>query len=375
MKKTKNHTKDKLKELKHEWKQAHTSVTKLDIESYAEIEPEVIEWLWQDKIPKEGITMFVGDPESFKSTTSLYVAAQVSQGRCFPNCDTPTERGTVLIIGSEDSHSAVVKPRLMAAQADLTKIKHIKGRMKIDTITRKSKDSYIIDLIAEIELLEKEIKQTPDFRLLIVDTLSSYLGSRKINSMEDTRDFLDRLSELSYKYHFAVLIIHHFNKNEEASSQYRGSGSTGIRAGVRAQWAFVVDKYTDGRAFMLRDKLNITAVKTGLAFHMEEKELNLQGKSAWIGYCVFEDEVITDDLEAFLGRKHKRSAPKRCEAEEWLRNHLADQKEHDSKTVIEAAKEQNISEVTLRRAATKMNVCIEAVRNGNQFKQWMWKLS
>lgn len=365
----------KLKEMQSEWEATTGVVKEIIIEKYSDIEPEIIEWLWKDKIPREGITMFVGDPETYKSTTSLYVAAQVSKGRCFPNCDVPTEMGSVLILGSEDSHSAVVKPRLMAADANLSKIGHIKATRETDVFnSKKAKESYIVDLIAEINLVEKKVKAIPDFKLLIIDTLSSYLGARKINSMEDTRDFLDRLSELSYKYHFAVLIIHHFNKNEEASAQYRGSGSTGIRAGVRAQWAFVLDRHDKERAFMLRDKLNLTPVKTGLAFHMGEKEMNIKGKRACVGYCAFEDEVIHDDLQGFLNRRQTKQSPKRDEAVKWLKGYLGDGKKYKANDVVVVAEQHGITEKTLRRAAKEIEVDVKQVRVGGKVGHWTWQL-
>lgn len=375
-KQTDSNIEKKLKELRDKWQETDGTVIELVTEKYSDVKAEVIEWLWENKIPKEGITMFVGDPETFKSTTSLYVAAQVSQGRCFPKCDSPTKRGLVLIMASEDSHSVVVKPRLMAADADLDKIEHIVSKKVTDVFKRKAKESYITDLIAEIDLLEEKIKSIPDFRLLIIDTLSSYLGARKINSMEDTKSFLDRLSDLCYKYHFATIVIHHFNKNEEASAQYRSAGSVGIRGAARAQWGFVLDQKNKERGFMLRDKLNISSVRTGLAFHMNEVELNLNGKPTWVGCCVFEDEVINEDLQTFLSRGQKKQWSKKDDAVEWLKDYLKNGCEHKTNNVIAAAKEHGIAEKTLRRAKKKAKIQVKAIKNPKtkEINHWTWQL-
>jgi len=368
----------KLKSLSKAWKEAGLSVSELITERYSDIEAERIEWLWENKIPKEGVTIFVGDPETYKSTTSLYVAAQVSQGRRFPGCEKPTEKGSVLIFSSEDSHSIIVKPRLMAADANLKKIEYVVSDRTTSFYEgeKKEKDDYIVDLLAVIDRLEKLIKSTPDFRLLIIDTLTSYFGPRCLNHIEDTKYFIDRLADLSYKYHFAVLIIHHFNKNEEASAQYRSAGSVGIRAAARVQWGFVLDPYDKERAFMLRDKLNISPVRTGLAFHMEDVELNIKGKQEWIGRCLFEDEIIHEDLDMFLNRKQKKGTPKKDKAAIWLEEYLKDGEKHKADDILEAAEQCGIAEKTLRRAAIKIKAKIEPYKSKKtkKVKYWTWQI-
>lgn len=356
-------------------------IEKLVTEKYSDIEAEEMEWLWENKIPKEGVTIFVGDPETYKSTTSLYVAAQVSRGRCFPNCEKPTPRGSVLIISSEDSHSKVVLPRLMAAEANLDKIERIVEVKKITLVNgkkgkkKKKVERYgITDLIAEIDLLEKKIKSMPDFKLLIIDTLGSYLGSRRINDIGDTRGFMDRISELSYRHHFAAIIIHHFNKNEDASAQYRSAGSVAIRGAARAQWGFVLDPHDKDRAFMLRDKLNSSTDRTGLAFRMEEIKLSLEGKPNWIGRCNFEDKVIHEDLSTFLSKSKSKQSPEKDRAVKWIKDYLKDGKKHRANPVIAAADQYGIAEKTLRRAMTKAGVKTRAVKNlkTKKFDHWSW---
>jgi len=346
-------------------------------EKYSDTKPEHVEWLWENKIPNMGVTLFVGDPEAGKTTTSIYIAAQVSTGRTFPNCKKPTDAGTVLIISGEDSHPAIVLPRLMVAGADLTKVERIIAVRTTVTVGEetKSQNDPLTDLGENLDALENKIKAMPNFKLLILDTLTSYLGKKDISSMGDMKGLLDRLSEMAYQHHFAVIAIHHFNKNEDASAAYRSLGSTGIRAAARSEWGFVRDEHDQERFLMLCGKSSWGKKDTGLAFGIEGEEITIEGKPSWPGCCIFEAGVLQETLKDILEKKHKKGSPRHDEAVEWIRDFMKDGCEWCPDDVIATAGQFGIKEKTLRGALKEAGVTPRAIISPTtkRVESWRWK--
>ncbi len=350
-------------------------------EKYSDLKPERIDWLWPNKIPVGATTLLVGDPGAGKSTLSLYVAAQVSAGRSFPNCKEPTKQGTTLIITAEDSHSATVLPRLMATDANLSKIERtvcIKTtQVRADGTEASAEESFGQDLMERLVLLEERIKAIPDFRLLIIDTIPSYLGAKNLSAIVDVRAFMDSLAALACKYHFSVLGITHFNKNQDVPAQYRIIGSIGQTGAVRAVWGIVKDANDAARRIVASGKLNLTGDTTGVAFRFEERQINIDGKPTSISRCNFEPGVIREVLDDLLvpdsGRK---ASPKKNEAATWLQEYLVGGKEYDASEVIATAEQNGINEKTLRRAMSVASVKSRPIRGevSKKIESWKWSI-
>ena len=86
----------------------------------SEIEPEKLKWLWEDKIPMGKVTLLVGDPGIGKSFLTMFMVAQVSTGRPWPDLATVgIEVGSVILLTAEDDLADTVRVRLEAADADL----------------------------------------------------------------------------------------------------------------------------------------------------------------------------------------------------------------------------------------------------------------
>ena len=88
----------------------------------SDIKPEPLEWLWRGKIPAGKITLFAGQPDCGKTLAMLDFIARVTTGKDFPD-GTKNERGAqrVLLAATEDDLKSTLIPRLIAAEADLTK--------------------------------------------------------------------------------------------------------------------------------------------------------------------------------------------------------------------------------------------------------------
>ena len=100
-------------------------MAELKIISMDEVPVEEVEWLWYPYIPFGKLTIIHGDGGEGKTTLILQLAALLSRGEKLP-CDS-TEREPIKVIyqTAEDGLGDTIKPRLLAGNADCSKIKVI----------------------------------------------------------------------------------------------------------------------------------------------------------------------------------------------------------------------------------------------------------
>src|ERR1700741_41148 len=81
-------------------------------------------WLWPGWLPLGKVAILDGDPGLGKSTLLFDLAARVSKDGIMPD-GTQGTSGSVLIVNAEDDHEDTIKPRLVAAGADLARVFHV----------------------------------------------------------------------------------------------------------------------------------------------------------------------------------------------------------------------------------------------------------
>lgn len=112
---------------------------------------------------------------------------------------------------AEDGLGDTIKPRLLAAGADCTKV------MVID-------DSEQPLTMADVRL-EEAIVQTKA-RMVVLDPIQGFLGAEvDMHRANEIRPLMKRIAVLAEKYHCAIILIGHMNKNSNGKSSYRGLGS------------------------------------------------------------------------------------------------------------------------------------------------------
>jgi len=87
----------------------------------SEVEPERIQWLWQNRIPLGKLSVLDGDPGLGKSAATTDFAARVSVGRTWPDGE-ECKVGGVVIASAEDGEADTIRPRLDAAGGDPSKV-------------------------------------------------------------------------------------------------------------------------------------------------------------------------------------------------------------------------------------------------------------
>lgn len=206
------------------------------------VEVEQIEWLFYPFIPFGKVTIIQGDPGEGKTTMVLQIIAKLTRGeKILPEQEQETEEnsGAEMVVDSdlklsespmepvnviyqtaEDGLGDTIKPRLLVAGADCSRVMVIDDREQPLTM---------LDI-----RLEEAIMQTKA-RLVVLDPIQGFLGAEvDMHRANEIRPLMKRVAVLAEKYHCAIILIGHMNKNSNGKSSYRGLGSIDFQAAARS---------------------------------------------------------------------------------------------------------------------------------------------
>lgn len=183
---------------------------------YSTIESKKVDWLWYPYIPYGKLTLLQGDPGEGKSTFIINVAARLTTGEPMPESDVAGDVQTVIYQCAEDNIADTIKPRLVAAGADCSRIAFI-----ADTEEQ---------LTLEDDRIEQAIRETKA-RLLIIDPLQAFMSQDgDMQSAVRVRSVLRKLANVAARYNCAVVMVGHMNKGSGGKNLYRSLGSIDIAA-------------------------------------------------------------------------------------------------------------------------------------------------
>jgi hypothetical protein len=328
----------------------------------ADVAPEAIEWLWPGFLPLGKVVMLDGDPGLGKSTVTLDIAARLSRGTSMPDGSTTPAAGTVLL-SAEDGLADTVRPRLLAAGADLERVVALTGVRDGEGHPR---PPY---LPGDLDAVREAIRDVAA-RLVVIDPIMAYLDGR-IDSRQDqdVRGALRLVSELAEQERVACLVVRHLRKTAAGGNAlYRGSGSIAFLGAARVGLLAARDPSNDRACVVAQTKNNLAALAPTLGY-----EIIPEGASSrirWRGVV----EVSAAEVVAASEQAAEERGP-REDAEEFLRGVLADGPV-SSKDVFDAARAAGVADKTLRRAKTALGV--RAHKLGGNFggnPAWYWELA
>ena len=341
---------------------------KLKLINMDSVEVEQIEWLLYPFIPYGKVTIIQGDPGEGKTTMVLQIIAKLTRGEpILPVTDTTKEKRSdeadsentdsdvegniqeqssispvnVIYQTAEDGLGDTIKPRLLAAGADCSKV------LVID-------DSDLPLTMSDIRL-EEAIVQTKA-KMVVLDPIQGFLGAEvDMHRANEIRPLMKRIAVLAEKYHCAVILIGHMNKNSNGkSSSYRGLGSIDFQAAARS--VLIVGRVKDEPEVRVvcHTKSSLAPEGTSVAFRLDKNN-----GFEWIGeYDISADELLNGDGRGQKSRK----------AKEFLLEILANGG-MTQKKIAEEAEAQGIKSKTLWNAKRELE--IDSVKRG---KQWYWML-
>ncbi|MGL5919705.1 MAG: AAA family ATPase, partial [Bacteroidales bacterium] len=171
-------------------------------------------------MPYGKITIVQGDPGDGKTTFVLNIAALLSKGAAMPGSSEATNCANVICQSTEDGAEDTLKPRLISAGADCSKIAFIDESDDCLTLYSFRLESAITEIGA---------------RLLVVDPLQAYLGENsEMNRTDWIRPAMKYLTLVAERTGCAIVIIGHMNKAGGSKGIYRGLGSIDITAAARS---------------------------------------------------------------------------------------------------------------------------------------------
>lgn len=301
----------------------------------ADVEPERVRWLWPQRIARGKLSILAGDPGLGKSTITADFASRVTNGLSWPdggaNDDGP---GGVVILSAEDGASDTIVPRLIAAQADRSRVYMLDG-------VRSGEDDQFFDLRAHLPVLAKAVESIESCKLVVIDPIGAFLGMTDSHRDADVRGVLKPVAAMAEKLDVAVLAVAHLNKGRGAAI-YRTMGSLAFVAAARSAWGVVRDKSDPAARLFVPIKNNLGPDKGGLRFRV----VDLDGAPV-LNWEKDRIDVTADEAmeEPPMGER----GGDRRKAGDWLKTVLADGPV-PVRDLQRLAKEDGFSWATIRRA-------------------------
>ncbi len=314
-------------------------MTELKIINMNDVEIEEIEWLWQDFIPYKKLTIVQGDSGEGKTTALLQIIGSLTTGReilSAPGSPSVREPINVIYQTAEDGLGDTIKPRLVAAGADCSRVLVIDDSEKALTMSD--------------ERLEEAIIQT-GAKLVVLDPIQAYLGANvDMHRANEVRPILSRVGTLADKYGCAIVLIGHLNKSILMKAGYRGLGSVDFGAAARSVIVCGRIKDDPDVRVLAIQKASLAYEATPVAFRLS-KEHGFE----WIG----EYDITVDELLTGSTRGEKTNV-----AKEFLLEKLEDGM-MPSSDLYDEAMAQGIKKRTLRNAMKELNT--RAIKDGDKW--------
>lgn len=194
-----------------------------------ESKPPVIDGLIQS-----GTYIFAGAPKIGKSFLMAQLAYHVATGK--PLWGYEVHQGTVLYLALEDGHERLQKRMYrMFGVEDVSKLHFAINAKQLGN-----------GLDAQ---LEKFVREHPDTRLIIIDTLQKVRElSGEAYSYRDDYQIIGQLKQFADRFQLCMFVVHHTRKSPANDEFDRISGTTGIYGCADGAFVLSKERRTDSAA-------------------------------------------------------------------------------------------------------------------------------
>ena len=295
---------------------------------YEDIKQTSVEWLWFPYIPFGKLTIIQGNPGEGKTYFAMMLTAACTNRKLFPNME-DIEPFNVIYQTAEDGMGDTIKPRLIEAGADLSRVMVIDDTEEALTLSD--------------DRIEKAVRQNR-VRLVIIDPVQAFIGADvDMNRANEVRPIFRSLGDIAQATGCAIVLIGHLNKAAGTQSTYRGLGSIDITAAVRSLLFIGKLKDNPTTRVLIHEKSSLAPPGQSLAFSLgDEKGFE------WIGaYDITADELLA-------GTDTAKTESKTAQAEMLILELLANGKKMPSAELEKAVNDRGISSRTMRTAKSRI---------------------
>lgn len=295
-----------------------TGSSEIELIDPADVEMTDIVWLIQDFARANTYNQLQGHGGTNKGTLCCYIGAQATRGELSED-KTPM---MVLFACAEDDHSDVLKPRLVAAGADLRYVRFVDGlELPIDIANGR---------------LERAIRSV-NARILFIDPIVTYLEKIDTHKDQEVKKALTPILDIASKERCTIFGVLHFGKDTSRGLLLSANGSGAFGNTARIVLAMVKDDEDENLRILEVVKSNggVTGARRLLELELKEvpplklPQVTLVDKGASeksagtaLAASIVKARVPKDLIQAFVRRHLADGAMPRVTLNQFARDEL-----------------------------------------------------
>lgn len=323
--------------------------------SAADVQEEPVEWAWEGRLPLGVLALSAGAGGSAKSVHACWLAAGITRGTIPGDWKGIPQR--VIWATIEASHAKEVKPRLMAAGADLSLIDFVV--VKSGDGERASDHIRIFDP-AWLADMRRKVRED-NVGLIVLDPALDVIDRINTRDQQEVRAAIGRINAFAEEMGILILGIAHFNKMTTVDSAIdRITGSAAFSQRIRAAIAFAYDEESNCYVIsQVKNNWGETHTLPNLSFGLDVVNVGARKLGITAVRLHWEDESVfsVDDL---LGKRNTTArSPVQDKADTWLETKLASGPVPKAEIERET-KLAGVSPAALKRAFRNLGVISES---------------
>jgi len=333
------------------------------------VTPQPIQWVWPGWIARGKLTVLAGAGGCGKTTVAIGLAATLTNGGRWPDGAQCKKPGNVLIWSSEDDIADTLLPRLIAAGADLNRVRFVTASINASGVRSP------FDPANDINLLNETIATFEGgAALLLIDPIVSAIKG-DMHRANDVRRGLQGVVDFAEKHSCAVLGISHFSKGSSSGiPAERVIGSQAFAALARTVLVAAKQENSNTRV-LAHAKSNISNDQGGVEYFIEPCTIGNGIETTCVQWGdkidgsardILANAERTENSESEAHEKHN-ALESACQ---FLQEELKDGPVATEK-IVEEAKSAGCSWATVKRA--KNHLGVNAVKGGMK-SGWCWVL-
>lgn len=321
----------------------------------SDIKPRPVRWLWKNRLALGTIGLLSGKAGVGKSTLAYWIAAQLTRGDLYGIYEGLPK--SVLVCAAEDSWEHTIVPRLIAADADLTRI------FRVDVIS--AVNTHVgLTLPRDLDEVEKSAINT-DSALMLLDPLMSRLGKLDTHKDAEVRQALEPLMDVVDRVRMSVLGLIHHNKSGSTDPLQLVMGSAAFGAVSRSVHTVIRDPDDDTGQRRLfgtpKNNLGRDDLPT-FSFTISGHPVDTEEGTAWTGRIEWGEQQtasIEDAMARSMDMGEDRSAV--GEAADWLVDYVSSKGgQVPCSDAKKAGRAGGHSEASIKRARARLNLIVSS---------------